>query len=159
MGLLGLAIYQYSETKEEQFRTRTMAYLKSFSLPWFAILGAHKALEHDLGLFAAVMIGVIATTAGGVMIDLFSNVTPEVVMPSEYLVVAAVLASLTYGGLALWLPARVEFFPITLVSVLVSFTFRVVAVKEHWQSVVPHDARGAGPGIDAGAPPMLKKAS
>ena len=39
---------------------------KSFSLPWFAILGAHKALEHDLGIFAAICVGLLATTAGGV---------------------------------------------------------------------------------------------
>src|SRR4029078_3421711 len=42
MGLLGLAIYQYAEAREEQFRRRTLAYFKSFTLPWFAILGAHK---------------------------------------------------------------------------------------------------------------------
>src|SRR5271169_753157 len=46
MGLLGLAIYRYAESREERFRTRTLAYFKSFTLPWFAILGAHKALEH-----------------------------------------------------------------------------------------------------------------
>src|SRR6266516_4270671 len=43
MGLLGLAIYRYAESKEEHFRTRLLAYFKSFTLPWFAILGAHKA--------------------------------------------------------------------------------------------------------------------
>src|SRR2546430_13572056 len=40
ISLLGLAIYRYAATREERFRTRTMAFLKSFSLPWFAILGA-----------------------------------------------------------------------------------------------------------------------
>src|ERR1700735_1946008 len=65
MGLLGLAIYRYAESREERFRTRTLASFKSFSLPWFAILGAHKALDHHLGIFAAIVIGVIATNAGG----------------------------------------------------------------------------------------------
>src|SRR5580765_7475251 len=63
MGLLGLAIYRYADSKEERFRTRTLAYFKSFTLPWFAILGAHKALEQDLGIFTAVVIGLVATTA------------------------------------------------------------------------------------------------
>ncbi len=57
MGLLGLAIYRYADSKEEQFRTRTLAFFKSFTLPWFAILGAHKALDHDLGIFAAIVVG------------------------------------------------------------------------------------------------------
>ena len=93
------------------------------------------------------------------MIDLFSDVTPEVVRPSQFLIVEAVVASLTYASLAVAFRDRVEFFPITLVSVLAAFLFRVVAVKEHWKQIVPHDASGAGPGIDAGAPPRLKKAS
>src|SRR3954463_8145976 len=43
MGALGLALYRYAESREEHFRTRTLAFFKSFSLPWFAVLGAHKA--------------------------------------------------------------------------------------------------------------------
>ena len=96
MGLLGLAIYRYAESKEERFRTRILAYFKSFTLPWFAILGAHKALDHNLGIFAAIVVGLIATTAGGVFIDLFSGVTPEIVRPAEQLVTSALLASTVY---------------------------------------------------------------
>src|SRR5271163_1662978 len=100
MGLVGLAIYRYVATKEERFRTRTLAFFKSFSLPWFAILGAHKALEHNLGICAAILVGLIATTAGGVLIDLFSGVTPEIVRPSQQLVTSALLASTVYTVIA-----------------------------------------------------------
>src|SRR5271170_6211053 len=96
MGLVGLAIYRYAATREERFRTRTLAFFKSFSLPWFAILGAHKALERGLGVWAAIVIGVIATNAGGVLIDLFSGVTPEILKPCEQLVTASVLAAGVY---------------------------------------------------------------
>src|SRR5271168_898819 len=119
MGMLGLAIYRYLASKEERFRTRTLAYFKSFSLPWFAILGAHKALDHGLGIFAAIVIGVIATNAGGVFIDLFSGVTPEVVRPSEQLVSASVLAGTVYTLIAVHLKDSNSFFPVTLIAVLV----------------------------------------
>jgi uncharacterized membrane protein YeiH len=145
MGLLGLAIYHFAASKEERFRTRTMAYLKSFSLPWFAILGAHKALAHNLGFFPAIMVGVIATTAGGVLIDLFSGVTPEIVRPSEQLVTTAVLASGVYTLIALTMKESHSFFPVTLISVLIAFIFRVFAVRDHWPSIVPLDAPAAGP--------------
>jgi uncharacterized membrane protein YeiH len=145
MGLLGLAIYRYAESWEERFRTRTLAFFKSFTLPWFAILGAHKALEHNLGIFAAIIVGVIATTAGGVLIDLFSGVTPEVVRPSEQLVTTAVLASTVYTVLAALEKENLSFFPVTLIAVAVAFSFRVVAVREHWPSIVPLAAPGAGP--------------
>jgi uncharacterized membrane protein YeiH len=145
MGLLGLAIYRFAASREERFRTRTLAYFKSFTLPWFAILGAHKALDHGLGIFAAIVVGLIATTAGGVLIDLFSGVTPEIVRPSEQLVTTAVLASTVYTVIAVLTPGIHSFFPVTLIAVLVAFTFRVFAVREHWPSIVPPPVPGAGP--------------
>jgi uncharacterized membrane protein YeiH len=132
-----MAIYAFLESQEERFRTRTLAFFKSFTLPWFAILGAHKALDHGLGVFAAIVIGLISTVAGGVIIDLFSGVTPEVVRPCEQLVTTAVLASTIYTLLAWYFMNRAGFFPITLVAVTVSFLFRVIAVREHWPSIVP----------------------
>ena len=147
MGLLGLAIYRFLASKEERFRTRTLAYFKSFTLPWFAILGAHKALDHGLGIFAAIVIGVIATNAGGVLIDLFSGVTPEIVRPSEQLVTASVLAAGVYAALAIYEKSATSFFPVTLISVLVAFVFGVLAVREHWPSIVPIAKPAAGPTV------------
>jgi len=149
MGLLGLAIYGFLKSKEERFRTRTLAYFKSFTLPWFAILGAHKALDHGLGVFAAIVIGVISTTAGGVFIDLFSGVTPELVRPQQQGITAAVLAAGVYTILAMHYKASTSFFPVTLVAVLVSFTFRVFAVRDHFPSIVPFQPPPAGPGATA----------
>ena len=142
MGLLGLAIYRYAESKEEEFRTRILAFFKSFTLPWFAILGAHKALDHELGFFGAILVGLLATTAGGVLIDLFSGVTPEVVKPSEHVVTTAVLAGSTYTLIVLLWSGRQHFFPVTLISVSVAFVFRLLAVKEHWPQIIPTDSPG-----------------
>jgi uncharacterized membrane protein YeiH len=144
-GLLGLAIYRYADSKEEQFRTRILAFIKSFTLPWFAALGAHKALEHDLGLWAAILIGLAATTAGGVFIDLFSGVTPEIMRPSQHLVTTAILTSTVYSLIAIQMKSSTSFFPITLIAVGVAFAFRVVAVREHWKQIVPFDAPAQGP--------------
>ena len=147
MGLLGLAIYRYVSLREERFRTRTLAYFKSFTLPWFAILGAHKALDHGLGVYAAILVGLAATTAGGVFIDLFSGVTPEIVRPSEHIVTTAVLASTVYTLIALHAKDSLSFFPTTLIAVLVAFLFRVFAVREHWPQLVPLTAPAAGPSV------------
>jgi uncharacterized membrane protein YeiH len=146
MGLLGLVIYRFAAEKEERFRSRTLAYIKSFTLPWFAILGAHKALDHGLGIFPAIVIGLVVTTAGGVFIDLFSGVPPEIVRPSEQLVTTAVLASSVYTLLAVYEKSSLSFFPITLIAVGVAFVFRIFSVREHWPSIVALDATPAGSG-------------
>src|SRR5215469_3963411 len=149
-GLLGLAIYRYAESKEEHFRKRILAFFKSFTLPWFAILGAHKALDHGLGFFSAVLVGLLATTAGGVLIDVFSRVTPEVVMPSKHIVTTALLAGGVYAGIALLGKQSAHFFPVTLIAALVSFLFRVFAVRDHWPQIVPMHAPPERPVV---APP------
>jgi uncharacterized membrane protein YeiH len=150
MGLLGLAIYRYADSREEWFRTKLLAFFKSFSLPWFAILGAHKSLDHGIGIVGAILIGLIATTAGGVVIDLFSGVTPEIVRPSQHLVTTAVLAATVYTLIAVEYKSS-AFFPITLIAVLVAFVFRVFAVREHWPQIVPLAAPSAGPDNDRSA--------
>ena len=144
-GILGLLIYRLADSLEERFRTKILAFFKSFTLPWFAVLGAHKALEHGLGFWAAILIGLAATTAGGVLIDLFSGVTPEITRPSQHLVTTAVIASSVYTLIALQMQNRSDFFPITLIAVGVAFIFRVVAVREHWAQIVPFEAPPEGP--------------
>jgi uncharacterized membrane protein YeiH len=147
MGLLGVAIYRYAESKEEHFRTRTLAYFKSFSLPWFAILGSRKALDHHLGFCAAILIGLIATTAGGVLIDLFSGVTPEIMRPAQHLLTTAGLASTIYTGIAMLYKGS-AFFPVTLIAVATAFIFRVVSVRDHWAKTRTLAAPAAGPHVE-----------
>ena len=79
-------------------------------------------------------------------IDIFSGVTPEIVRPSEQLVTTAVLASTIYTVIAIYAKESLSFFPVTLIAVLVAFLFRVLAVREHWPSIVPRAAApAAGP--------------
>lgn len=149
MGLLGLGIYRYADSRAEHFRTRTLAFFNSFTLPWFAILGAHKSLDHGLGIFAAIAIGLIATTAGGTFIDVWSDVTPKILRPCEHIVTTSVLASATYVLLAKYAMPHFPAFSVTLIAVLVSFVFRVIAVREHLGQIVPYQGRAAGPGARA----------
>ena len=137
MGLVGIALYTYANRRGEHFRKNTLALVKSFTLPWFAVLGAHKALDHDCGVIAAVVVGVIATTAGGVVIDLICGVTPEIVERAEHLVTTAILAATVYAVLATVTHGSLATFYITLIAVAVAFVFRLIAVRTHWEEIVP----------------------
>jgi uncharacterized membrane protein YeiH len=137
MALLGMTIYRYVPSKEELFHTRLREYLKSFSLPWFAILGSHKALDQGLGFTGALLVGLISTTAGGVIIDLFSRITPVIVRADNQHATTALLASTIYILLALHFKNSSSFFPVTLIAFAVAFIFRVLAVRDHWGSIMP----------------------
>jgi hypothetical protein len=60
-------------------------------------------------------------------------------------VTTAILASATYSVIAILGKNSVSFFPVTLISVLVAFVFRVFAVKDHWPQIVPFQAPAEGP--------------
>jgi uncharacterized membrane protein YeiH len=137
MGLVGIALYHFGQRQGVRFRQRALVIVKSFTLPWFAILGTHKALEHGLGIFPAIVIGVIATTAGGVIIDLFSGLTPTVVKRAEHLITTAILASAVYAAIAVTIHGRLGFFHGTWTAALIAFVFRMVAVRKHWEEIVP----------------------
>jgi uncharacterized membrane protein YeiH len=112
--------------------------VKSFTLPWLAILGAHKALDHDLGVISAIVIGIITTAGGGVIVDLFSGVTPELVRRAYHMVTTAILAAGVYAVIALETKGgNIHIFHITLIAVVVAFTFRMIAVRTRWQEIVP----------------------
>ena len=136
MGLVGLAFYHYARSREERFRTRTLAFFKSFTLPWFAILGAHKALDHNLGNFRGDRRWGDLHKRRRSAYRSVPGVTPEIVRPSEQLITASVLAGAVYT--VLWeFTKGMSFFPVTLIAVGITFVFRVLAVRDHFPSIVP----------------------
>ena len=67
-----------------------------FSLPWYAAVGANKALEAELPYLACILIGVVGPTAGRFLIDITSGVTPQHFVRGEWFVGTAVLTSVVY---------------------------------------------------------------
>jgi uncharacterized membrane protein YeiH len=147
MGLVGIGLFELGKRRGVWFRQHTLATVKSFTLPWFAVLGTHKALEHDLAVFPAIIVGVIATTAGGVVIDLISGVTPEIVKRAEHLITTALLASTVFAAIAILIHGRLGFFHGTWTAVTIAFVFRMLAVRTRWEDFVPkgHARAAAGP--------------
>ena len=76
---------------EQRFKDGLFQFMTAFSLPWYAIVGAQAALAAHLGYAAAVLIGIIATTAGRWIIDVACNVVPKQLVRGEFFVTAAAL--------------------------------------------------------------------
>jgi uncharacterized membrane protein YeiH len=128
-----LALY-LDQTTSQRVREGMFRFMAAFSLPWFAVVGADKALEFELPPMAAVAIGVLGATAGRFVVDIVAGVTPKHFVRSEWfvgtaLVSAGVYIPLWYSGLPIWLAA--------LISVAAGFTLRILALHFDWGEPEP----------------------
>lgn len=128
------------------FREGLFQFMTAFSLPWYAVVGAQAALAAKLPLVAVVLIGVVGPTAGRYFLDVTSLVPAIHFVRGEWFVGTAVFASVVYIvlynlGVPLW--------PATLTTLVIAFTFRIVAVLLHWEEPEPWEPPAAQP---AGSP-------
>jgi len=78
-------------------RIKTFAiFLDSVGLVTFAFIGASKASEMGLGIFAIASMATVTAVGGGILRDLLLNKTPEIMYRDSYAIVAVFLG-LVYG--------------------------------------------------------------
>ena len=138
---VALVVEYYSE---QRLKDGLFQFMTAFSLPWYAIVGAQAALAAHLGYGAAVLIGIIATTAGRWIIDVACNVIPKQLVRGEFFVSAAALTGIAYvvcdQALALPLVAS------TAIAFFVGFGFRLLSQFLGWEEWEPWEPAG----LDAG---------
>jgi uncharacterized membrane protein YeiH len=118
----------------QKFRNGLFAFFTAFSLPWYAIVGAQKALDHHLGYVAAVLIGVIGTTAGRYIIDISSGLVPKQFLRGELWVLNAVLTTIVY---VLSHALGLSVIAATAVAVIFGLLFRLLAQFFGWEELEP----------------------
>jgi uncharacterized membrane protein YeiH len=135
--LAAIVALRIAFTTGQKFREGLFQFMTAFSLPWYAIVGAQKALEANLPVIAVLLIGVVGPTAGRYFIDITSGVPPKHFVRGEWFVGTAVLASVLYVilyalGLSLW--------PATIITWAIAFGFRLLAMYRGWEEPEPPDS-------------------
>jgi uncharacterized membrane protein YeiH len=120
---------------EQRFKDGLFQFMTAFSLPWYAIVGAQAALDAHLGYIAAVILGVIATSAGRWIIDVACQVVPKQLVRGEFFVLAAVLTGVAYVLSTQALGISVV--PATAIAFFVGFGFRLVSQALGWEEWEP----------------------
>src|SRR5581483_10854688 len=118
-----------------KFKDGLFQFMTAFSLPWYAIVGVQAALGAHLGYIAAVLIGIIATTAGRWIIDVACNVVPKQLVRGEFFVTAAALTGIAYlvcNQVLGW-----DAIPSTAVAFVVGFGFRLLSQFLGWEEWEP----------------------
>jgi uncharacterized membrane protein YeiH len=100
----------------------------ALGLSFFAVFGAHKALEHGHNVQVAIVLGVVSAVGGGALRDVLLNRTPLILRKEIYASAALVAAVVQVTGerLALsmdWLP---------WLGIVLCFGLRYLAMRYHW---------------------------
>ncbi len=135
----GLVGYALAFKGGQLFREGLFQFMTSFSLPWYAIVGAQKAVEAGLPVLGALALAVVGPTAGRYFIDLTSGVPPKQFIRGEWFVGIAVLTGLVWIGcdalgLNTWLCAGIAF--------VIGFTVRVLALYLGWEEPLAKEPTG-----------------
>lgn len=119
---------------ERRLRTSVLVF-DAAGLGLFCVTGALKALDFGAPMVAAVLLGAITATGGGVIRDTLAGEDPVVFRADS--VLYSVPA--TFGALAIVLVSRTSW-PMSIASVVVAlvvFTWRVAALRRGWRAPRP----------------------
>lgn len=131
---------------EVRFKDGLFQFMTAFTLPWYAIVGAQAALTAHLGYLAAVIIGIIATTAGRWIIDSACLVIPKQLVRGEFWIGTAALTGIAYVICSqLGLPIIAS----TAIAFLLGFGFRLTAQTLGWEEWEPWQPAGLTEGEKA----------
>ncbi len=135
----GFVGYSLAFKRGELFREGLFQFMTSFSLPWYAIVGAQKATEAGLPVLGIIAIAVVGPTAGRYFIDVTSGVPPKQFIRGEWFVGVAALTGLIWVtcdafGLSTWLSAGIAF--------IVGFTVRMLALYLGWEEPLAREPAG-----------------
>jgi uncharacterized membrane protein YeiH len=140
----GVIGYFLAFKKGEMFREGLFQFMTSFSLPWYAIVGAAVGIKLGLPIFAALLLAVVGPTAGRYFIDVTSGVTPKQFIQGEWFVGTALLTGAVWiflnhllGGAtsSLWISYLGAF--------VIGFLFRVIALFLGWEEPLAREPKGA----------------
>ena len=92
----GIIGYLLAYAGGQLFREGLFQFMTSFSLPWYAIMGAYTGVEFGLPVLGCLVLGVVGPTAGRFYIDITSGVPPKQFIRGEWFVAIAALTAFVW---------------------------------------------------------------
>jgi uncharacterized membrane protein YeiH len=136
----GVVGYSIAYTSGQLFREGIFQFMTSFSLTWFAIVGAQAGIQKHIPVLGSILLAMIAATAGRWLIDVSSGVTPKQFIRGEWFVPTAALTALVWiltyavADHNTWIALGVAF--------VVGFGARSAALWYGWEEPLASEPRG-----------------
>ena len=104
--------------------------MDALGLGLFAVTGCHKALQFDVALLPAILLGVLSAAGGGAVRDMLVAEVPRVLREEVYALAALAGAGIMALGDWLALPEVV----VMPLGVLAAFLLRMLSVRRGWNA-------------------------
>ena len=111
---------------------RLIALVDALGLGAYACFGVQKSLLAGLGPTAAVFVGVVNATGGGILRDLLTREEPLVFKPGQFYALAALAGAVTF--VVLTVQTALDATMAALAAIAVTFVFRVLAIAFNWRT-------------------------
>jgi uncharacterized membrane protein YeiH len=134
----GAALLVFFTAHLVESRFRALVWVDAAGMALFAVVGAEIALMAGADPWAAVLLGVVTATAGGILRDVICNELPLILRREIYITAAA-------AGAAAYVVLRLAPLPrdaAILSGLLLAFGIRAAAILRGW-SLPPYRARPA----------------
>ena len=128
--IAGVIGYRLAYTKGQLFREGLFQFMTSFSLPFYAIVGAQKGVGAGIPILGCLLLAVVGPTAGRWYVDVSSGVTPKQFIRGEWFVTIAALTGLVWI-LIFW--ATDNTWTALAVSFFAGYGARVAALWYAWE--------------------------
>jgi uncharacterized membrane protein YeiH len=135
-GVLG---YTLAYGSGQLFREGLFQFMTSFSLPWYAIVGAQKGVTVGLPMLGCFLLAIVGPTAGRYYIDVTSGLPPKQFVRGEWFVPIALLTGIVWvlaywAGLGTWWSAGIAF--------AIGFGLRILALYRGWEEPLAKEPAG-----------------
>ncbi len=115
---------------------RLVAWVDAAALGAYAVVGMEKSLAFGLEFAPAVLVGTINACGGGLLRDILVREEPMVLRPGQFYSLAALIGCLSYPILRqhMAVPPLIA----ALVTIVVTFLLRVLAITRNWRTAPVH---------------------
>ena len=135
-GILG---YLLAYGSGQMFREGLFQFMTSFSLPFYAIVGAQAGVTAGLPIAGVLFLAVVGPTAGRWYVDVSSGVPPKQFIKGEWFVTTALGTGVIWLicdaiGLGTWVCVGIAF--------VFGYAFRMLALYKAWEEPLAREPKG-----------------
>ena len=128
LGCIAAALFRHHIPRVQT----AFVFADALGLGCYAVVGVEHALNAQLPILTAIMIGVVSACGGGLLRDVLMRDEPLLFKPGQFYVLAALIGASLFTLLLLFF--KVPASPAALFAIACCFIFRVLAIVFDWKT-------------------------